>query len=70
MKKVLFFLMTLMLLCLSVAVNAQDLADYNFSTGTDANQWITLSSDATQIVTSGDDEKSNITDIGFTFPLC
>lgn len=70
MKKLLFFLMTLMLLCLSGAVKAQDLADYNFSTGTDANQWITLSSSATELLSSSkDDNVSSITNIGFTFPF-
>ena len=72
MKKVLFFLMTLMALSLSWggAVKAQDLADYTFSTGQDQNQWITLSSSATQLVESGeDDDASTLTDIGFSFPF-
>ena len=67
MKKLLFFFTTLMLLCLSVAVNAQSLADYTFSTGQDQNKWITLSSNATSIVASSDDANSAKTDIGFTF---
>ena len=67
-------LLLLLLLALVVpwAAMAQDLADYTFSTGTDNTQWITLSSSATELIASGQDDKaSSLTNIGFTsaFPF-
>ena len=62
-------LLVLILTCaMPSAAFAQNLADYNFATGVDQNQWITLSNSATQIVESGkDDACSSLTDIGFSF---
>ena len=52
-----------------LGLRAQDLADYTFSTGTDANQWITLSNPTQIVATAQDDAASSMTDIGFSFPF-
>ena len=70
MKQVLRFLTLAALICVPWVTQAQDIADYTFSTGTDANQWITLSGSATELLSSSkDDNASSITNIGFTFPF-
>ena len=59
-----------MLLLVPWAVKGQDLTDYTFSTGTDENQWITLTDGATTLLANAkDDEVSSKTNIGFTFPF-
>lgn len=70
MKKLLHFLALGAMLCIPWVTQGQDLADYTFSTGTDANQWITLSGSATELLSSSkDDNASSKTNIGFTFPF-
>ena len=70
MKKYVSLLMLIAALVVPWASRAQDLSEYTFETGVDANKWITLSSSATQLLgTSQDDAASSITNIGFTFPF-
>ena len=62
--------MLLMALMAPWGAKGQSLADYTFSTGTDANQWITLTDGATTLLANAkDDEASSKTNIGFTFPF-
>ena len=62
--------MLLMVLIAPWAAKGQDLADYTFSTGTDENQWITLTDGATTLLANAkDDDASSKTNIGFTFPF-
>ena len=69
MKSKRLLLLLLLAIGLPWAANAQDLADYTFSTREDATQWITLSNGLTSIVSSGDDKSSSLTNIGFSFPF-
>ena len=70
MKKKSLLLILLMALLAPWAVKGQDLTDYTFSTGTDENQWITLTDGATTLLANAkDDEVSSKTNIGFTFPF-
>ena len=63
-------IMLLMALMAPWGAKGQSLADYTFSTGTDANKWITLSNGATTLLANAkDDEASSKTNIGFTFPF-
>ena len=66
MKKIL--LLTLMLLTLGLSGFAQTLADYTFTTGTDANKWQTLTT-TTSLITpgAGDYGVTTVHDIGFSF---
>ena len=49
---------------------AQTLNDYRFETGVDTSKWITLSSSATFIWNSyQDDQASSVYNLGFTFPF-
>ena len=66
MKK--FLLSMLMILFLGISSFAQTLADYTFSTVTDEDKWITLST-TTSIISpgAGDAGKSVVMDIGFSF---
>ena len=66
MKKHVLFLMMLFSV-FAVRVNAQDLGDYDFSTGVDATKWITLTSPTTLISSTGDGVASTVQNIGFTF---
>ena len=66
MKKHLLFLMILFSI-FAVRVNAQELGDYDFSTGVDATKWITLTSPTTLISSTGDGVASTVQNIGFTF---
>ena len=70
MKKQLSLLMLLAALMVPWATKAQNLADYTFSTGTDATLWVDMSS-ATQILTptGSDGLASAVQTIGFTFPF-
>ena len=72
MKKIYFFLLIFAAL-FPWAAKAQTLADYTFSTGTDASKWVTLTSSATQLLTYTssfvDSKASAVTDIGFPFPF-
>ena len=65
-KKIL--LSMLMILFLGISSFAQTLGDYTFSTGTDEDKWITLST-TTSIISpgAGDNGKSSVMDIGFPF---
>ena len=56
-------------LCVAWATNAQNLAEYRFSTGTDASKWITLTTD-TNLLGTGyvDSRASSLLNIGFAFP--
>ena len=66
MKKISIFLMLLMGVLFPWTAQATDLANYLFSTGQNQSKWITLSSNATELVASGqDDEASSLTNIGF-----
>jgi hypothetical protein len=67
-RKSLLFLLLFALMA-PWAANAQDLADYTFSTGQDEAQWITLSDGLSSIVSAADDSYSDLTDIGFSFPF-
>ena len=63
-------IMLLMAFMAPWAVKGQDLTDYTFSTGTDENQWITLTDGATTLLANAkDDDASSKTNIGFTFPF-
>ena len=63
-------LLMLLLALMAPWAVAQDVADYTFSTGTSATQWITLSNSAQTLIASGkDDEASSKTNIGFSFPF-
>ena len=66
MKKILC--MMLVLLIMSISGFAQTLADYTFTTGTDATKWIPLST-TTSLITpgAGDYGVSTVQDIGFAF---
>ena len=66
MKKILC--MMLVLLTMSISGFAQTLADYTFTTGTDATKWIPLST-TTSLITpgAGDYGVSTVQDIGFAF---
>ena len=70
MRKMYKFLLLLAVLLAPWATRAQDLADYSFSTGTDASKWVDMSS-ATQILSpSGSDGlASSLQSIGFSFPF-
>ena len=70
MRKMYKFLLLLAVLLAPWATRAQDLADYSFSTGTDASKWVDMSS-ATQILSpSGNDGlASSVQSIGFSFPF-
>ncbi|MCQ2291631.1 MAG: fibronectin type III domain-containing protein [Bacteroidales bacterium] len=68
MKKVLTFLLALMLSVTTLQLSAQMLGDYAFSTGTDATKWIPLSTTTSLIAAgAGDYGVSTVEDIGFTF---
>lgn len=58
-------------LCVAWATNAQSLADYTYTTGTDATKWITLNAytDVTADATGGDSWASSVMNIGFSFPF-
>ena len=63
-------MMLLVALVVPWTSKAQDLVDYDFSTGTDASRWITLSNSATSIWTTyQDDVASSLYNIGFSFPF-
>ena len=64
-KNVLFFMMLFSVF--AVRVNAQNLEDYNFSTGVDASKWITLTSPTALVSSTGDGVASSVKTIGFTF---
>ena len=68
MKKLLFMMLAVMMSVLSLQVSAQDLGEYNFSTGTDATKWIPLTS-TTGLTSSGDYGVSSVQNLGFTFML-
>ncbi len=69
MKKLLHFLALAAMLCIPWVTQAQDLADYTFSTGTDASKWVTITSSNTVLVNGGDGQASSVLDIGFSFPF-
>ena len=51
-------------------MNAQTLGEYSFSTGVDANKWITISDSTNLLVTGTNDSRySAVENIGFTFPF-
>ena len=66
-KHLLFAL--LLALGLPWAANAQTLADYTFSTGTDASKWVTVTSTESFLVSGGDSQASSVLNIGFNFPF-
>ena len=67
MKKLLLRLLLAVML-VPWAMQAQDLVDYTFRTGVDTSKWIPLTSGATQIFgTSQDDVASAVINIGFNF---
>ena len=48
---------------------AQTLSEYDFSTGTDATKWITLSDYSNVFTSYTDDGASSVYNLGFTFPF-
>ena len=62
--------LALIVTCATAWAQNPNLADYTFTTGQDANKWITLSGNATQMIGSRiDDANSSMTSIGFDFPF-
>lgn len=57
-------------LCVGWATNAQTLGEYSFSTGVDANKWVTIT-DSTNLLGTGnaDSRASSLQSIGFSFPF-
>ena len=70
MKSFLRCLTLIAALCVGWSANAQGLGVYEYSTGIDANKWITLT-DYTDVSGSGsgDSWASSVMNIGFTFPF-
>ena len=70
MKRFLRCLTLIAALCVGWSANAQGLGVYEYSTGIDANKWITLT-DYTDVSGSGsgDSWASSVMNIGFTFPF-
>lgn len=67
MKKIVSIFVTMLMCVLSVNLSAQTLADYTFTTGTDASRWITLTSPTNLITSTGDYAVSGVNDLGFSF---
>lgn len=64
------FLLNLLFMAMMVPwiTQAQDLVDYTFRTGVDSSKWIPLTSGATQLLgTDQDDAASSVANIGFNF---
>ena len=71
MKKHRQLILLVAALLLPLAVGAQGLDDYTFSTGTDATKWVTVPSTVTSLITPGvgDYGASAVQNIGFSFPF-
>lgn len=67
MKKIVSIFVTMLMCVLSMNLSAQTLADYTFTTGTDASRWITLTSPTNLITSTGDYAVSGVNDLGFSF---
>lgn len=59
--------MMLMALFSPWALNAQDLADYTYTTGVDASRWITLDNPQTAMTSGHDDDASSLLTMGTDF---
>ena len=69
MQKHLQKLLLLLAFLVPWMANAQTLSEYEFSTGTDASKWITLSSPTSIMGTNQDDVASSVYNLGITFPF-
>ncbi|MBR6418694.1 MAG: hypothetical protein IKS36_07755, partial [Bacteroidales bacterium] len=76
MFKHLRYLLLFAALCVPWATQAQNLGNYTFSTGVDANKWINLSDadtildgHSTTVIAGSDGKASALQDIGFSFPF-
>lgn len=69
MKKIVSIFVTMLMCVLSVNLSAQTLADYTFTTGTDASRWINLTSpnSLSWTTSTGDYAVSTVTNLGFSF---
>ena len=67
MKKIVSIFVTMLMCVLSMNLSAQTLADYTYTTGTDASRWITLTSPTNLITSTGDYAVSGVNDLGFSF---
>ena len=65
-RKTLLFMM-LMAMFSPLALNAQDLADYTYTTGVDASRWITLDNPQTAMSSGHDDDASSLITMGTDF---
>ena len=65
-RNTLLFMM-LMAMFSPLALNAQDLADYTYTTGVDASRWITLDNPQTALSSGHDDDASNLLTMGTDF---
>ena len=65
-RNTLLFMM-LMAMFSPLALNAQDLADYTYTTGVDASRWITLDNPQTAMSSGHDDDASSLITMGTDF---